>query len=49
MTACFLHSNYAVVNASIEKKDGWPFLIFLINFEDSEFEALDVFLKDLYN
>lgn len=47
MTACFLHDNYARQVANLEKKDGWPFLIFLINFDEHEFDALEVFLKDL--
>jgi hypothetical protein len=47
ITACFIHDNYARQVTSIEKKDGWPFLIFLINFDDHEFDALEVFLKDL--
>jgi hypothetical protein len=47
VTACFLHDNYARQVANIEKKDGWPFLIFLINFDDHEFDALEIFLKDL--
>jgi hypothetical protein len=47
LTACFLHNNYARLVSTVDKKDGWPFLIFLINFEDHEFEALEIFLKDL--
>ena len=47
MTACFLHDNYARQVANLEKKDGWPFLIFLINFDEHEFDGLEVFLKDL--
>ena len=47
LAACFLHNNFACLNSPVDKKDGWPFLIFLINFEDHEFEALEVFLRDL--
>lgn len=47
VTACFLHDNFARQIANFEKKDGWPFLIFLINFDDHEFDALEVFLSEL--